>query len=79
MIVVADASPLIFLAKIRQLDLIYALLGRDVRMPQAVRKELFAGTVDPVERDHVAAAFGRENHPRDVPDACEADCLIRNV
>lgn len=65
MIVVADASPLIFLAKIRQLDLIYALLGRDVRMPQAVRKELFAGTVDPVERDHL--------------DRFLADCRIEAV
>jgi predicted nucleic acid-binding protein len=51
MIVVADASPLIFLAKIRQLELIHALLGRDVRLPDAVRRELFAGRTDPVERE----------------------------
>lgn len=65
MIVVADASPLIFLAKIRRLDLIHVLLGRDIRLPQAVRKELFAGTVDPVERDHL--------------DTFLADCQIETV
>ena len=51
MIVVADASPLIFLAKIRQLELIHTLLGRDIRLPQAVRRELFAGRIDPVEQE----------------------------
>ena len=65
MIVVADASPLIFLAKIRQLDLIHALLGRDIRLPQAVRRELFAGPIDPVERDHL--------------DEFLADCRIETV
>jgi predicted nucleic acid-binding protein len=65
MIVVADASPLIFLAKIRQLDLIHALWGRDVRLPRAVRKELLAGPVDPVERDHL--------------DRFLADCRVETV
>ena len=51
MIGVADASPLIFLAKIRQLELVHALLGRDVRLPHAVRRELFAGKTDPVEQE----------------------------
>lgn len=51
MIVVADASPLIFLAKIRQLELIHTLLGRDIRLPQAVRRELFTGRIDPVEQE----------------------------
>lgn len=50
MIIVADASPLIFLAKIRQLGLVHALLGRDVRLPCAVHRELFAGRLDPVEQ-----------------------------
>jgi uncharacterized protein len=50
MIVVADASPLIFLAKIRQLDLVHALLGRDVRIPAQVEREVLAGGVDPAEK-----------------------------
>jgi hypothetical protein len=49
MIVVADASPLIFLAKIRRLDLIPALLGSDIRVPRAVYKELFVSRMDPAE------------------------------
>jgi len=53
MIVVADASPLIFLAKIRQLKLIHAVLGRDIRLPKAVHRELFAGVVNPAEGDHL--------------------------
>ena len=36
MIVVSDASPLIFLARIRRLELIRGLLGRDIRVPGAV-------------------------------------------
>lgn len=40
MIVVADASPLIFLAKIRQLGLLHALFGRDIRLPSAVSDEV---------------------------------------
>jgi predicted nucleic acid-binding protein len=51
MIVVADASPLIFLAKIRRLDLVHALLAQDGRLPQAVYHEVLAGPVDPVERE----------------------------
>ena len=51
MIVVADASPLIFLAKIRRLELIPALLGNDIRVPAAVRDELFASPLDPAEEE----------------------------
>jgi len=65
MIVVADASPIIFLAKVRKLALIHALLGHDIRLPHAVRKELFAGPIDPVERDHL--------------DTFLADCRIETV
>jgi predicted nucleic acid-binding protein len=49
MIVVADASPLIFLAKVRRLDLIYALLGADILVPVAVREELLPAGVDRAE------------------------------
>jgi predicted nucleic acid-binding protein len=65
MIVVADASPLIFLTKIRKLDLIQGLLGHDIRVPEAVHQELFAGSVDPVEQDHLNAFL--------------ADCVIAAV
>jgi len=49
MIVVADASPLIFLAKVRRLDIVPRLLGRDIRVPKQVRDEVLAPDVDPVE------------------------------
>lgn len=51
MIVVADASPLIFLAKIRKLELVNALLGQDIRVPRVVCQEILAGPVDPVEHE----------------------------
>ena len=51
MIVVADASPLIFLAKVRQLDLVHELLGRDIRLPRAVHREVMAPGIDAVERE----------------------------
>jgi predicted nucleic acid-binding protein len=51
MIVVADASPLIFLAKIRRLRLVTRLLGHDIRIPRAVRNELLQPEVDPAEME----------------------------
>ena len=51
MIVVADASPVIFLGKIRRLDLVHKLLGRDIRVPQAVRRELLVSGMDPIEKE----------------------------
>lgn len=53
MIVVADASPIIFLGKIRKLDLVYALLGKDVRIPKAVCLELIVRGMDPVEKETI--------------------------
>lgn len=51
MIVVADASPLIFLAKIRRLDLIAGLYERDIdiRVPRRVAAEVLTTDADPVE------------------------------
>lgn len=49
MIVVADASPLIFLAKVRSLGLIVELWGRDIRTPRGVANEVLAVGADPVE------------------------------
>ncbi len=51
MIVVADASPLIFLSKIRRLHLIRKLLGNDIRIPKAVCTELLVAGTDPVEKE----------------------------
>lgn len=65
MIVVADASPLIFLAKIRRLNLIHGVFGHDVRIPKPVHKELFAGPLDPVEKE--------------VLERCLANCRIETV
>ena len=53
MIIVADASPIIFLAKIRQLALVHKLLGRDVRVPDAVCRELLAPGIDPIEKEEI--------------------------
>jgi len=53
MIIVADASPLIFLVKIRQLTLVHSVLGRDIRLPRAVHRELLAGPIDPIEQEHL--------------------------
>ena len=54
MIVVADASPLIFLAKIRRLNLIPAALGPDIRLPQTVSEEVLAPGTNPAEADLLA-------------------------
>lgn len=55
MIVVADASPLIFLAKVRRLGLIRRLLGGDLLVPRPVRAEVLAPGVDPAERELLEA------------------------
>jgi len=57
MIVIADASPLIFLAKIRQLDLVHRLLGQDIRVPRPVHREVMRPGIDPVERDTLESFF----------------------
>ena len=53
MIVVADSSPLIFLGKIRKLELVRKVLGRDVRVPRAVVRELLSPDLDPVEKEAI--------------------------
>ena len=58
MIVVADASPLIFLAKVRRLELIVKLWGPDIRVPRSVADEVLAVGADPVEVE-VLAGFLR--------------------
>ena len=50
MIVVADASPLIFLGKLRRLELLRHVLGSDIRVPRAVYHELLVPAVEPAER-----------------------------
>lgn len=51
MIIVADASPLIFLGKIRRLELVHRLFGKDIRVPKAVCRELLVAGMDPVEKE----------------------------
>jgi predicted nucleic acid-binding protein len=58
-IVVADASPLILLAKVRRLELIRELWGRDIRVPVSVANEVLAVGADPVEVE-VLEAFLRQ-------------------
>ncbi|NKB66329.1 MAG: DUF3368 domain-containing protein [Candidatus Latescibacteria bacterium] len=65
MIVVADAGPLIFLAKIRRLGLVHQLLGDDIRIPRPVRAEVLTPGADPAE---IAAL-----------EAFLADCLVEPV
>lgn len=55
MIVVADASPLVFLAKTRQLGLLGRLLGDDIRVPRPVRAKMLAPGVEPVEKEALQA------------------------
>jgi predicted nucleic acid-binding protein len=55
MIVVADASPLIFLAKIRQLELIPRLFPGKLLVPTAVRDELLARPLRPDEENLLGA------------------------
>lgn len=59
MIVVADASPLIFLAKLRQLDLIPRLLPGDILIPRVVCAEVMRPGIDPVEADTLTSFLGR--------------------
>ncbi|MFA5205432.1 MAG: DUF3368 domain-containing protein [Lentisphaeria bacterium] len=59
MIVVADASPLIFLGKLRQFDLLHRVLGPDVRVPRAVYHELLVPAVEPAERQILETFLGR--------------------
>ena len=56
MIVVADASPLIFLGKIGQLELIPALWKAAVWIPVSVRDEILAPPISPAEA-RVLGAF----------------------
>ena len=55
MIIVADASPLIFLGKIGQLDLIGRLFPGTVLVPQSVRDEVLTGSISPVEEQSLRA------------------------
>ena len=49
MTVIADASPLIFLGKLRRLGLIHRVLGADIFVPSVVRDEVLAPPLDPWE------------------------------
>jgi uncharacterized protein len=55
MIVVADASPLIFLGKLGQLGLIARLFPGRVRVPRSVRDEVLAAPVAPAEEQALLA------------------------
>ncbi len=57
MIVVADASPLIFLAKLKRLELIPRLLGHDIRVPRRVYREVLGPRVESVERSVLELFF----------------------
>ncbi len=59
--VVADASPLIFLAKVRRLEIIGDLWGVDIRVPRSVADEVLAVGADPVEVE-VLNGFLRQCH-----------------
>lgn len=49
MTVVADACPLIFLAKIRCLDLLTRLFGSEIVLTESVRQEVVGGAAAPAE------------------------------
>lgn len=54
MIVVADASPLIFLGKVRRLDLLGKVVDGDVHLPESVYKETLPPGMDPAEAEYLA-------------------------
>ena len=54
MIVVADASPLIFLGKVRRLDLLDKAVGGDVHLPESVHREVMLPGLDPAEAEYLA-------------------------
>ncbi len=56
MIVVADAAPLIFLAKINQLSLITELFNAEILIPSVVSKEIL-GPVIPPSEERMLTAF----------------------
>jgi predicted nucleic acid-binding protein len=53
MIVICDASPLIFLAKLNRLDLISTLLGAQPVVLDCIQRELLSEKVPPVEGDRL--------------------------
>ena len=83
MIVVADASPLIFLAKVRQLDLVHGLLGRDIRVPRAVHREVMAPGIDTVRVPRAVhrevMAPGIDTVEREALEPFLANCRIEAV
>ncbi len=70
MTVVADASPLIFLGKVRRLVLLHHVLGDDIVVPQQIREEVLARPLDPAESDELhrflaTVRMERVDSPRD--------------
>lgn len=57
-VVAADACPLIFLAKLDRLDLVRGVLSPTVWIPEAVHRELLAGSI-PAPDHHRIVAFLR--------------------
>lgn len=51
--VVADACPVIFLAKLNRLTLIDAIFPGTIILPEGVRKELACASIPPDERRHI--------------------------
>jgi len=58
MIVIADASPLIFLAKVRRLDLLHSLFSSEIVVPKLVCSELLPEGVDDAEGRSMGAFLG---------------------
>jgi predicted nucleic acid-binding protein len=65
---VVNASPLVVLAKVGQLDLLLAT-GRLLIVPEAVASEIHAGAADDAARTALAAGFGGAPVPTSVPSA----------
>lgn len=62
---VANASPIIALAKIDRLELL-AKLTREVLLPQAVVEEIIAGSADDSARQMIEAGWGTRATPQDI-------------
>lgn len=64
---IADASPLIALARIEQLELLDAL-SNTVLIPSAVREEVLAGPAEDLARQKLQQGWGQPAHAVGVPD-----------
>jgi len=63
MIVICDASPLIFLAKLNRLDLIASVLHGEIVVLDCVRRELLTEKIHPLEEERIRRFLETTRNP----------------